>query len=432
MSISSSMNAGVAGLSANANKLATISDNIANSSTNGYKRAQTEFYAMVIGSSSTKYTAGGVRTTATRVIDERGPLVSTSNATDIAISGRGFLPVTTLSAIEAGGALPFQMTTTGSFSPNAAGYLTTASGHVLMGWAADSTGSIGTQSRDTTSGLTPVRVLTNQVVGSPTTQLTLAANLPATSTEAGATGTVETQVIEYYDNLGKTKTLSVNYIPTVPATGESNTWTVEIYDDAQGGALVGTYDLVFDDSRTGGGRLLSVTTIAGGPYDPATGLMSIDVASGPLTINLGVPGQADGMTQLSDGFAPVAVTRDGAPSGTLTGVEVDASGKLYGTYSNGLTRLLYQIPVVDVPNVNGLQALGSQTYAVSQDSGAFFLWDAGAGPTGEMLGYASEGSAVDVATELTQMIQTQRAYSSNAKVIQTVDEMLQETTNLKR
>jgi flagellar hook protein FlgE len=75
---------------------------------------------------------------------------------------------------------------------------------------------------------------------------------------------------------------------------------------------------------------------------------------------------------------------------------------------------------------------GGQTYKVSQDSGNFFLWDAGDGPTGSVESYAREESTVDVAAELTQMIQTQRAYSSNAKVIQTVDEMLQETTNLKR
>jgi flagellar hook protein FlgE len=61
-----------------------------------------------------------------------------------------------------------------------------------------------------------------------------------------------------------------------------------------------------------------------------------------------------------------------------------------------------------------------------------FLWDAGEGPTGSVLGFAREGSTTDVAEELTQLIVTQRAYSSNAKVIQTVDEMLQETQNIKR
>ena len=90
------------------------------------------------------------------------------------------------------------------------------------------------------------------------------------------------------------------------------------------------------------------------------------------------------------------------------------------------------MPLVDVPNYNGLTALNNQTFAISPDSGNFYLWDAGDGPTGDVLGYAREGSTTDVATELTNLIQTQRAYSSNAKIIQTVDEMLQETTNLKR
>ena len=90
------------------------------------------------------------------------------------------------------------------------------------------------------------------------------------------------------------------------------------------------------------------------------------------------------------------------------------------------------MPLVDVANINGLTALDNQTFQVSSTSGSFYLWDAGDGPTGAVEGYAREGSAVDVAQELTNLIQTQRAYSSNAKVIQTVDEMLQETTNIKR
>ena len=116
----------------------------------------------------------------------------------------------------------------------------------------------------------------------------------------------------------------------------------------------------------------------------------------------------------------------------ITRLEVDENGYITATYDTGFTRRLYQIPLVDVPNPNGLIALNNQTYQISPSSGSFFLWDAGDGPTGAVVGYAREGSTTDVAAELTALIQTQRAYSSNAKVIQTVDEMLQETTNIKR
>ena len=113
-------------------------------------------------------------------------------------------------------------------------------------------------------------------------------------------------------------------------------------------------------------------------------------------------------------------------------VEIDPNGYIQASYDTGFTRTLYQVPLVDLPNPNGMVSLDRQTYAPSPESGSYFLWDASDGPTGDIVSYAREESATDVAGELTDMIQTQRAYSSNAKVIQTVDEMLQETTNIKR
>ena len=153
---------------------------------------------------------------------------------------------------------------------------------------------------------------------------------------------------------------------------------------------------------------------------------------GPLDITIGELGSGTGVTQLSDSFAPTQITKDGSPVGNMTSVDVDANGFVQATFDIGITRTIYQIPLVDLPNPNGLTAMDNQTYVPSNESGSFFLWDAGDGPTGDILGYALEESTTDVAGELTALIQTQRAYSSNAKVIQTVDEMLQETTNIKR
>jgi len=151
-----------------------------------------------------------------------------------------------------------------------------------------------------------------------------------------------------------------------------------------------------------------------------------------MALTIGQLGDSSGMTQLSDSFAPISIEKNGSPVGNLTSVEVDENGNVNAIYDIGFTRTIYQIPLVDVPNPNGLIALNNQTYQVSPESGSFFLWDAGDGPTGAVAGFSREESATDVAHELTQLIQTQRAYSSNAKVIQTVDEMLQETTNIKR
>jgi flagellar hook protein FlgE len=281
-------------------------------------------------------------------------------------------------------------------------------------------------------GLEPIKIVANQLSGSPTTEISLAANLPATSTAAGSTAGPEIMTIEYLDNIGKPETLTITLTPTVPATGSSNEWTMRITDSASGGAVVGQYVMTFNDTRVGGGTLLAVTTTTGGAYDPATGKFRINVDGGAIDVDIGQPGQADGFTQLSDEFTPVQMNKNGFSIGILKEVEVDADGRVYAVFDNGQVKVLYQVPVVDVPNPNGLNAHMDQTFSISLDSGPFFLWDAGDGPVGEVQGYAREGSTVDVAAELTQLIQTQRAYSSNAKVIQTVDEMLQETTNLKR
>ena len=133
MTISSSLNASVAGLSANATRLSAISDNIANSGTFGYKRAEIDFESLVLAQFGGRYTAGGVTTNSQRLIDQNSSLVNTSNPTDLAVGGRGFLPVSLISDVEGGdGAPQMLLTTTGSFRPDSNGRLVTASGLVLI------------------------------------------------------------------------------------------------------------------------------------------------------------------------------------------------------------------------------------------------------------------------------------------------------------
>ena len=439
MTISSSLNAGVAGLSVNASRLATIADNIANSGTHGYKKAVADFSSMVIDQGSGIYSAGGVRVTTQRLIDESGALGTTSNATDLAVRGRGFLPVTTSAAVNAadGTDLPLYLATTGSFRTDADGYLVTPSGVTLMGWPAETDGSIPSFPRDTSAGLEPVQVNVNQFTSEPTTRISLGVNLPGTDTTAGSAGDTRQLSVEYFDNLGTSQSIDAYFTPTVPSTGDpaSNTWTMVLRDSASNDAIIGEYTVVFDDSRTGGGTIQSVSQgvpPVGGTWDSGSGAFTVDVLGGPIEINIGAQGSGSGLTQLSDSFAPTAISKDGSPVGNLVSVEVDANGFVHANFDVGITRTVYQIPLIDLPNPNGLMSHDNQLYSTSAESGSFFLWDAGDGPTGDVVAYALEESTTDVAAELTQLIQTQRAYSSNAKIIQTVDEMLQETTNIIR
>lgn len=223
MTISSSLNACVAGLQSNATRLASISDNIANFSTFGYRRVETNFESMIISGNGGRYSAGGVRADTTRQIDQSGSLVATSNATDLAVRGRGMLPVGRVSDLNVGnGDTNMLLTTTGSFTTDAEGYLTTSSGLVLLGWSAQPDGSIATFSRDTDEGLEPVQINVNQLTGEPTTRMTLGVNLPATATVAGSLVEPQHLAVEYYGNLGTSESVNVTFTPTVPAACASN------------------------------------------------------------------------------------------------------------------------------------------------------------------------------------------------------------------
>ncbi len=436
MTLSSSLNAGVAGLNVNSSKLGTISDNIANSQTAGYKRADTQFSSLVVTESGGgRYAAGGVRSISFREVDARGGLTTTSNPTDIAMGGRGLIPVTPISSLDnIDGDLPVMFVTTGSFRPDENGVLQTASGLALLGWPANRDGSIPPFARDTTQGLTPVRINNGQLLGAPTTQVGLGVNLPAAQTQAGASGDPIPLSIEYFDNLSASQSLNFQFTPTVPATGSSSEWTVTVADSQTAAASnpVTSFTVTFDNSAAAGGSIASVTGATGGSFDAATGLYAFNTAGGPITLDIGVPGTGSGLSQLSAEFGPTGITKNGAPVGALTTIDIDENGFVRGVFEGGFVNTLYQIPVADFANLNGMVAVDGQAFKASPDSGSLFFWDAGDGPTGGMIGFAQEESTSDIAEELTSLIQTQRAYSSNATVIRTVDEMLQETTNIKR
>ena len=436
MSMSATMNAGIAGLAANATRLATISDNIANSGTNGYRRVQTSFHSMVLGEAAGNrgtYTAGGVRTTTMRVIDQGGQIASTRNSTDLAINGRGFLPTTSLQgARQAQGEMPLMLTTTGSFRFDADGYLRDTSDMVLLGVRANADGSIPPFSRNSIDGLEPVRMVETQHAPLATSQINLQVNLPASATLPDAEPVNNDLSVEYVDNTGLRRSLDVTFVPSITPPDHSNSWAMQIRtpgDDVP----IAEYELSFGSGGADGGLLVSVVEAGGSPaYDAATGAVLLDLNGQEIEFAIGQLLDRNGMTQHSTSFNPYRIEHNGFAKSDLLGVKVTEDGLVQAIYDQGQVRTLYRVPLVDVPNPNGLHSLNDQAYRITAESGSYLLWNAGEGPTGSVMGNALEQSATDIAEELTGLIQTQRAYSSNAKVIQTVDEMLQETTNLKR
>ena len=127
MSLYGMMRTGISGMNGQANRLSTVSDNIANSSTTGYKRASTEFSSLVLPSSGGEYNSGGVETTVRHHISDDGSLRYTTSSTDLALQGNGFFIVNNANGT------PY-LTRAGSFVPDAQGNLVNTAGYYLMGY----------------------------------------------------------------------------------------------------------------------------------------------------------------------------------------------------------------------------------------------------------------------------------------------------------
>lgn len=423
----------VLGMNAQSTKLAAISNNIANASTVGFKRADTQFEALVLGSATTSTSAlAGTRAITRFEIGRSGQLQSTGTATDIAVDGNGFFVVNE----QADDTGTFLATRAGSFRPDANGNLVNTGGLYLQGVPTDATGVMIGSDGTTMSGLETVNISGVSIAAEPTTKMSFWANLPAGQTVEGAAGTPQSSSMDYWDQLGGGQSLRFLFTPHVADAAAAppvpaNTWNLTVTDSASGTTPLANLELAFSGSGDTAGRLATVT---GTGYDPASGLLTLAAGAGvqPIAVNIGSPGAATGMTQMNADFAPTRMTSDGSAPGSVQDVTIAGDGKVIASFSNGQARPIYQLRLATVPNPDGLTPTRGDAFEFSRDAGAILLQDPGAGAAGRTIGGSLEQSNVDMNLELTSLIETQRAYSSNATVVRTADEMLQEVNNLKR
>ncbi len=137
-------------------------------------------------------------------------------------------------------------------------------------------------------------------------------------------------------------------------------------------------------------------------------------------------------SQLSGPYNVVFSDQNGAGIGTQTGVEIDRDGIVYARFSNGQTSAIYQVPLATFNNPNGLQDISGTAFTETGDSGEVFLSLAGTQGAGTLSTSRLENSNVDLSNEFALLITTQRAFGTNSRVIQTVDEILENLTNLVR
>lgn len=408
------MGAAVSGMMANSNWLSSISQNVANSNTAGYKRGQTLFETIVDQTSNQPQGLAGVTTTMRSLNTAQGAVVGTSTATDLAIQGGGFF-------IVSNSAGDIFLTRNGSFVPDAQGNLVNSSGYYLMAYDV-SNGS--TPTSNSMSGLSKVNISATGLAALPTTAGSIIANLPSnaaitpaanlpSANAATAAYSGKTSLVTY-DNLGNAVTLDIYFAKTA-----GNTWEATVFDSS---------------TATNGGFPYSSGPLATQTltFNPANGSLtsgsplSLTIPNGqPMTLDL------SNSTQLAAGFGVSSATANGYAPSALSSVAIAADGTLSFQYANGVVAAIYEIPLANVPSPDNMGNAYGGAFQPNFDSGQAYISSAGANGFGKIQSSALENSTVDLATELTDMIQAQSAYQANSKVFQTGANLLDVLNGLK-
>lgn len=418
MSLYGMMRTGVSGMQGQAGKLSTIADNIANANTNGYKRFGVQFSTLVVNGATGNYNSGGVVTTVRQAVTQQGVLQYSNSASDLAIDGNGFFVVQDADGNSF-------LTRAGSFVPDAQGQLVNAAGYYLAGYSyANGDPSVVVNGFE---GLEPVTITNGELEAAPSTTAVVPANLPESADivtgslpSSNATGAEYTQKssMVVYDNLGGQVILDVYYTKT-----GANTWEVAVYDQA---------DAAPDTSFPYAVGPLATQTIS---FDATTGDLA---GASPTSITVAVPDGAsldisfEEMTQLATDFLVGDIEVDGNAPATIDRVEFSSDGIVYAQYTDGSTQALFRIPVANVNSPDELTSLSGNVFRASENSGEVRLGFAAQGESGEIISGAVETSNVDIAEELTEMIQSQRNYTANSKVFQTGSDLMDVLLNLKR
>ena len=407
----------LAGLNANAQAINIVSGNLANLSTSGYKDQQVSFEDLVnqslTGFSSAGSISGSTIAQSTQSFTQ-GTLNTTNNPYDAAIQGGGFFVLQAPSGEQL-------FTRQGNFTVNSAGDLVTSTGQYVQGWNAangvlNTSGAIG-------NIVVPTALTTPPV---PTANISLSANLNGNATVGAATGTFSSP-IQVYDSLGTTHTLTVTYTETA-----ANNWTYNVTipsTDVTGGTgattNVGTGTLVFGSN----GLLTTPAAAAGSIPISVTGLAD---GSANMTVNWNLYDSAGNatITQFSQISSNTGSSQDGTAPGQLSTVGIGPNGEVIAAFSNGTTQNVAQVALASVLNPGSMQQVSGNSYAATSATANPVIGLPSTGARGSITGGSLETSTVNIATEFTNLLQYERGYQANSKVISTEDQVIQQTIGL--
>ena len=453
MSLIGSLNTAVGGMTAQSTALGEISNNVANSQTVGFKGSNTTFADYVTGSGAV---GDGVVASSRFTNSQQGSVTQVSSPTSLAISGAGLFSVSQLTGTSPQGSTSFSAqpfyTRVGDFEPNSAGYLVNSTGYVLNGWPA--TGS-GAAAGFDTNALSPVQISKAPSAPVATTTMSVAANLPASPTIDTAT-TPYTSSMQIRDANGTAQTVSLSWsqvgsvAPGSPISASNpavpNVWNLTVSGGTPTGSpattpSTGALQVTFGSTPADAGRITSITvpgtpgTIPASVQPGSKAVVTLPFQFGlgtqPVALSLGTYGSSDGVTQFSGtDYNVSSQSQDGSAQGEYSSLTVKPTGDIVVNYDNGTNRTVARIPLVTFNNPDGLAAQDGQTFTATTDSGSANVVGAATNGAGSMVVGAVEASNVDIASQFTNMIVAQRAYTANSKVVTTANALMQDTLNM--
>ncbi len=413
-----SFSTALSALGAHTTAVDVVGNNLANLNTPGYKASVVVFSDLVtqsLGAGLGETQVGfGVACPVTLRQFSQGAIQASSGPLDVAIQGDGFL------VVKDPNTNAVLYTRGGNLQVNKQGQLVTATGFRLQGW--NETGGVLDTTLPVTDVIVPVGSLRAPV---PTRNVSFDLNLDASAT-AGPPPTAFSTSIEVFDSLGGSHTVSIRF----EKTANPGEWT---------------YSMIFPDGD-----------LASPPFTPVTGTLQFDPqgrltspAAGDPMPQITVSGLANGaadleitwqlyngatprLTQFSQPSAVAANAQDGHPAAQLIRVGIGDGGRILAQYSNGEQVAVGQLAMASIRNPESMIAVGNNNFQLSARSALPAIGLPGTGGRGQIIGGAVEFSTVDIAREFTNLIVLQRGYQANARVVSAVDEISQETINLKR
>lgn len=395
-----SLEIALTGLDATNRQLNTISNNIANASTTGFKKSRTEFSAVYNGIQQ-----GGVEVASTsQNFDKTGSITGTGRSLDLAIDGEGFF----VTRDTAGQTL---YTRSGIFGTNKDNFIVSNTGAKLQGYGIDPTsgklnpGAIG-----------DLKISEASLAAKATTSIDFVSNFDARAKVIPATPAFDpsntdtfnsSYTSKVYDSLGNPHTVTQYFSKTA-----ANSWTINVQIDGAA-TPAATQNVTFNTS----GKLTAPTA----PFNVAFNPTSADPMSVGINLN--------GTTQFGSDFSVTTNSPNGYSAGDLTGIRVEDNGYVYASYSNGQSLIQGQVALADFTNPQGLVKTNGTSWMQSYSSGAPVVGSPGSGTLGGLTPGALEGSNVDLTNEMVGMMTAQRNYQANAKTISTSDQLMQSLFN---